>query len=204
MHHVDPHCSQVVVGSGGVGKSCLTVRFLKDEFTNDYDPTIEENYRKSITVDNQACVINIIDTAGQQEYTSLRGQHLKDGKGFLLVCALNDRATFEEIEQLREQIFRIKDTKRVPIIVCGNKCDLPQDQLEFDEPTLQTYCTGAKVPYFLTSAKENINVSQCFEELVKECRRMDNKAAKASAGTGKNAKKNVGGGGAKKKGCNLL
>lgn len=35
----------MVVGSGGVGKSCLTIRFLKDEFTNDYDPTIGEKIR---------------------------------------------------------------------------------------------------------------------------------------------------------------
>lgn len=63
---------QVIVGSGGVGKSCLTVRFLKDEFTSEYDPTIgisrlmqEENYRKNVTVDNAACTAYIIDTAGQ-------------------------------------------------------------------------------------------------------------------------------------------
>ena len=56
---------QAVVGSGGVGKSCLTIRFLKDEFSNEYDPTIEENYRKIITVDEKVVVINIVDTAGQ-------------------------------------------------------------------------------------------------------------------------------------------
>lgn len=62
----------MVVGSGGVGKSCLSIRFLKDEFSNEYDPTIEENYRKNITVDDVPVTINIVDTAGQQEYTALR------------------------------------------------------------------------------------------------------------------------------------
>lgn len=131
---VYPYNLQVVVGSGGVGKSCLTIRFLKDEFSNEYDPTIgkeyrlwltlnaEENYRKSIMVDNVNATVNIIDTAGQQEYTALRDQHLKDGKGFLLVFAMNDRNTFEEVQQLREQIIKLKDTKRVPIVICGNKC----------------------------------------------------------------------------------
>jgi len=112
----------VVVGSGGVGKSCLTIRFLKDEFSNEYDPTIEENYRKSVIVDQVNATVNIIDTAGQQEYTALRDQHLKDGKGFLLVFALNDKNTFEEVRQLRDQIIKLKDTKRVPIVICGNKC----------------------------------------------------------------------------------
>ncbi len=66
--------------------------------------------------------VNIIDTAGQQEYTALRDQHLKDGKEFLLVFALNDRNTFEEVKQLREQILKLKDTKKVPVVICGNKC----------------------------------------------------------------------------------
>jgi GTPase KRas protein len=56
---------QCVIGSGGVGKSCLTVRFLKDEFTSEYDPTVEENYRKTVTIDGVAAVMNIVDTAGQ-------------------------------------------------------------------------------------------------------------------------------------------
>lgn len=35
-------CFMAVMGSGGVGKSCLTVRFLKNEFTHEYDPTVGE------------------------------------------------------------------------------------------------------------------------------------------------------------------
>ncbi|KAI8846914.1 P-loop containing nucleoside triphosphate hydrolase protein [Chytridium lagenaria] len=153
---------QVVVGSGGVGKSCLTVRFLKDEFTNDYDPTIEENYRKSITVDGQACVVNLIDTAGQHEYTMLRDQHLAAGGGFLLVFALNDKSTFEEL----------KDTKKVPIVICANKCDLPPEQIEVTEESVMEYTTPLKIPYFRTSAKESINVNESFHELVREGRKM--------------------------------
>lgn len=73
-------------------------------------------------VDQVNATVNIIDTAGQHEYTALRDQHLKDGKGFLLVFALNDKSTFEEVKQLREQIVKLKDTKRVPIVICANKC----------------------------------------------------------------------------------
>ncbi len=66
--------------------------------------------------------MSIIDTAGQQEYTALRDQHLKDGKGFLLVFAFNDRNSYEEAIQLREQVVKLKDTKKVPFVMCGNKC----------------------------------------------------------------------------------
>ncbi|KAJ3118836.1 hypothetical protein HDU96_007578 [Phlyctochytrium bullatum] len=182
---------KVVVGSGGVGKSCLTVRFLKDEFSNDYDPTIEENYRKSITVDGQACVVNLIDTAGQHEYTMLRDQHLAAGGGFLLVFALNDRATFEEVKQLREKIIKLKDTKRVPIVLCGNKCDLPLDQIEVNEDIVRDYATPLKIPYFNTSAKDSINVTESFHELVREGRRIGRSSKESGSKSLANSRDNL-------------
>ena len=31
----------VVVGGGGVGKSCLTIQLIQSHFVDEYDPTIE-------------------------------------------------------------------------------------------------------------------------------------------------------------------
>lgn len=84
----------------------------------------EENYRKNVAVDNSSCTAYIIDTAGQHEYKALRDQHLKDGKGFLLVFALNDKNSLEEVKQLREQIMKLKETRKVPFVICANKCVL--------------------------------------------------------------------------------
>ena len=54
----------VVLGSGGVGKSALTVQFVQGIFVEKYDPTIEDSYRKQIEVDGQQCMLEILDTAG--------------------------------------------------------------------------------------------------------------------------------------------
>jgi small GTP-binding protein len=54
----------VVLGSGGVGKSALTVQFVQDIFVEKYDPTIEDKYRKQVEIDGQSCVLEILDTAG--------------------------------------------------------------------------------------------------------------------------------------------
>ncbi|KAJ3315000.1 Ras GTPase [Boothiomyces sp. JEL0838] len=176
--------AKVVVGSGGVGKSCLTVRFLKDEFTNEYDPTIvqEENYRKNVTVDSSQCTAYIIDTAGQHEYKALRDQHLKDGKGFLLVFAMNDKSSLEEVKQLREQIMKLKETRKVPF-------DLPPEMIEVDLAAAKAFFQEFKIPVLETSAKENINVAESFQDLIRECRRL----TKTSEGKGKAAKKKSGG-----------
>ncbi|KAI9358926.1 ras family-domain-containing protein [Zopfochytrium polystomum] len=177
----------IVVGSGGVGKSCLTVRFLKDEFTEDYDPTIEETYRKNILVDNITSTCNITDTAGQHDYTALRDQHLTSGQGFLLVFAVNEKGTFEEMKEIRERIVRVKDTKRVPIVICANKSDLPPEQHEVDMKAVQAYAKSLKVPLFATSAKENQNVLESFHELIREMRKAHGRAGGAggSGGGGK-------------------
>jgi small GTP-binding protein len=60
----------VVLGDGGVGKSALIMQFIQAKFIPDYDPTIEDSFRKQIIVDKKACVLEILDTAGQEEFVS--------------------------------------------------------------------------------------------------------------------------------------
>merc|ERR1712022_57238 len=70
----------VVVGSGGVGKSGLTLQFCAGKCPKRYDPTIEDSYRKTTEVDTKPCCLDILDTAGQEEYASLRGEYMTEGR----------------------------------------------------------------------------------------------------------------------------
>ncbi|KAH3760661.1 Ras family protein [Pelomyxa schiedti] len=74
----------VVLGSGGVGKSAITVQFVQGIFVEKYDPTIEDSYRKQIEVDGQACMLEILDTAGTEQFTAMRDLYMKNGHGFVL------------------------------------------------------------------------------------------------------------------------
>ena len=58
----------VVVGGGGVGKSALTIQLIQNHFVDEYDPTIEDCYRKQVTIDEETCLLDILDTAGQEDY----------------------------------------------------------------------------------------------------------------------------------------
>lgn len=97
-----------------------------------YDPTIEDSYRKQTVIDDQPCMLEVLDTAGQgllcrhrwdcalitatdlthfsyllfplEEYTALRDQWIREGEGFLLVYSIAARSTFERVERFREQI----------------------------------------------------------------------------------------------------
>lgn len=59
----------VIVGGGGVGKSALTIQLIQNHFIDEYDPTIEDSYRKQVTIDEETCLLDILDTAGQEEYS---------------------------------------------------------------------------------------------------------------------------------------
>eukprot|EP00483_Globobulimina_turgida_P007577 UN07592 len=114
----------VVLGGGGVGKSALTIRLVTDNFLEDYDPTIEDSYCKQVSIDGTPAMLDILDTAGQEEFSSMQDQWMREGQGFLLVYSITSPETFDEIEMLREKILRTKDDEDVPIVLCGNKCDL--------------------------------------------------------------------------------
>ncbi|KAK0410657.1 hypothetical protein QR680_005257 [Steinernema hermaphroditum] len=114
----------VVLGSGGVGKSALTVQFVSNTFIEKYDPTIEDFYRKEIEIDGQPCVLEILDTAGTEQFASMRDLYIKNGQGFVVVYSITSQQTFHDIKSMRDQIVRVKGTEHVPILLVGNKCDL--------------------------------------------------------------------------------
>jgi len=162
----------VVLGGGGVGKSALTIRLVTDNFLDEYDPTIEDSYRKQVMIDDETALLDILDTAGQEEFSSMQDQWMRDGKGFLLVYNITSRPTFEEVSTLYDKILRTKDTDKVPIVLVGNKCDLQKERQVSHEEGANLAQTW-KCPFFETSAKMKINNETCFFELVREIRKME-------------------------------
>jgi GTPase KRas protein len=82
---------------------------------------------------------DILDTAGQEEYSAMRDQYMRTGQGFVMVYSITSRSSFDEINAFREQILRVKDKDTVPMVLAGNKCDLATErQVHFHHPTLRT------------------------------------------------------------------
>ena len=86
--------------AGGVGKSALTIQLIQNHFVDEYDPTIEDSYRKQVVIDGETCLLDILDTAGQEEYSAMRDQYMRTGEGFLIVFAVNNAKSFEDITQV--------------------------------------------------------------------------------------------------------
>jgi len=160
----------VIVGGGGVGKSALTIQLIQNHFIDEYDPTIEDSYRKQVTIDDETCLLDILDTAGQEEYSAMRDQYMRTGQGFILVYAITSRSSFDEIVTFREQIKRVKDKDKVPMVLVGNKCDLePERQVTTAEG--QDLAKSFSSPFFESSAKTRVNVEESFFALVREIKK---------------------------------
>jgi len=160
----------VVVGGGGVGKSALTIQFIQSHFVDEYDPTIEDSYRKQCVIDDEVALLDVLDTAGQEEYGAMREQYMRTGEGFLLVYSITSRNSFEEISTFHQQILRVKDKDSFPVILIANKCDLEYErQVGMNEGRDLAKHLGCR--FIETSAKQRINVDEAFSNLVREIRK---------------------------------
>ncbi|CAG7849233.1 24 kDa Ras-like protein Flags: Precursor [Serendipita indica DSM 11827] len=182
----------VVVGGGvdraahavpkGVGKSALTIQFIQSHFVDEYDPTIEDSYRKQCVIDDEVALLDVLDTAGQEEYGAMREQYMRTGEGFLLVYSITSRNSFEEISTFHQQILRVKDKDTFPVVIVANKCDL-----EFERQVGQNegrdLAKHYNCKFIETSAKQRINVDEAFSALVREIRRFSKEQYQARSNT---------------------
>ncbi|EGG25011.1 Ras GTPase [Cavenderia fasciculata] len=162
----------VLLGSGSVGKSAITIQYVNGEFVDQYDPTIEDIYRKAIEMGNDHFMLEIMDTAGTETFLSMRDLYIRNGQGFILVYSITAKSTFYELEAMKDQVCRVKEApvSKIPMIVLGNKCDLEPNR-QVSSKDAESLCKKwGDVEFIETSAKTKLNISQAFEQLVKQIR----------------------------------
>ena len=170
-----------------------------NHFIETYDPTIEDSYRKQVSIDGQSCMLEVLDTAGQEDYTALRDQWVREGEGFVLVYSIASRSSFARIQNFHQHIQRVKGpattstasaaaagtasflpaspstmSSRVgaqsPIMLVGNKCDRGTDRnVSMQEG--QALARSLGCDFVEASAKNCINVEKAFYDVVRALRR---------------------------------
>lgn len=207
----------VVLGDGGVGKTALTIQvcisprslllsswalakippfffgqLCLNHFVETYDPTIEDSYRKQVVIDGQSCMLEVLDTAGQEEYTALRDQWIRDGEGFVLVYSITSRASFARIQKFYNQIKLVKESANsgspsgasylgstmysapgpslpVPVMLVGNKCDKAVERAVSAQEG-QALAKELGCEFVEASAKNCVNVEKAFYDVVRMLR----------------------------------
>lgn len=162
-----------VVGSRSVGKSSMAVRYVDEHFIESYYPTIENQFSKVITYKNNQYSIEILDTAGQDEFSIMNDKHVIGIHGYLLVYSVTSRQSFELIEVIRDKILNAVGLDTLPMVLVGNKLDLNiQRQVDALEGKKLADKFGCK--FYETSVKENVNISQAFEGLIDNIEKIHN------------------------------
>ncbi|KAF2756051.1 rheb small monomeric GTPase RhbA [Pseudovirgaria hyperparasitica] len=176
-----------IVGSRSVGKSSLTVQFVDGHFVESYYPTIENTFSKSIKLKSQEFATEIIDTAGQDEYSILNSKHFIGIHGYMIVYSVASKQSFEMARIIRDKILNHLGTEWVPLIIVGNKSDLRPEQRQVQPDDGKALAEEFKCAWTEASARYNENVSKAFELLIAEVEKSQN----PSEPTGKN-------------GCNMM
>ncbi|KAJ3559427.1 hypothetical protein NM688_g355 [Phlebia brevispora] len=138
-----------------------------------------EEYRRQIVVDGETIALEVLDTAGAEQFTALNEVYISNGHGFLLVFSLTHEASLHELDNIRQQILQIKANEPdIPIVVVGTKMDLYNER-EVTSAAIQELVTRWKLPVYETSAKKNWHVNDVFEDLTRQMRkRYPNEVAK--------------------------
>ena len=104
---------------------------------------------------------------------------MKQGQGFLLVFSITSLSSLHELAELREQIIRIKDDERIPIVIVGNKSDLEEYRAVSRARAFQLSQQWGNAPYYETSARRRANVDEVFVDLCRQIIRKDTSVIQA-------------------------
>ncbi len=167
----------VMVGEGGVGKSAVTLRFMYNDFVEEYDPTKADSYRRKMEVPGsdgergETCQVAILDTAGQEEYVAIRDNYYRSGEGFIILFSITDRASFQAVQDFYDHIHRVvgysyQGDARVPVVLVGNKADL-ESRRKVSREEAQDMAREWGCQYIETSAKTKLNVEKLYDTVVR-------------------------------------
>ncbi|KAJ1680044.1 RAS1 protein [Spiromyces aspiralis] len=139
-------------------------------FLEQYDPTIEDNYSHKCVIDGENALLDILDSAGQSEYSAMQDHYIRTGQGFVAVYNIASRNSFTQVKALLSQIRKLKQTNRCPVVVIGNKSDLDPSSREVSCQEGQELATKCGAAFFEASAKSGYNVAECFYQCVRQIR----------------------------------
>ncbi|KIY72098.1 hypothetical protein CYLTODRAFT_440855 [Cylindrobasidium torrendii FP15055 ss-10] len=155
-----------VLGARSVGKSSLVLQFIDNVWHENYYPTIEEHFNKTVTYNGAKYDCEVIDTAGQDSESILNAKHAIGIHGFVLVYSVTSRTSFDMIQVVYDKIIDFCGVTDIPCVIVGSKVDLTTRQVSAEEG--QALAKTNKAAWVETSAKNNLNVAKVFDLVLGE------------------------------------
>ena len=158
----------IILGNASVGKTSLLYQYVKNQFSQQYKATIGADFlTKNIQKGEDTLKLQIWDTAGTERYNSMGQNFYRHSEACVLVFDLTVKDSFTSIDNWRKEFLAAlgpKDPDNFPFVLVGNKSDLPDVKVNNEEIT--AYCKEHNnMPYFATSAKEDIGLEETFNKV---------------------------------------
>ncbi|XP_066434139.1 ras-related protein Rab-8A-like [Eleutherodactylus coqui] len=153
----------VMTGDSNVGKTCVVSRYTDDRLPT-YLSTVGIDFKtKTVLMDETPLKLQIWDTAGQERFHTLSVSYFRGAHGFILVYDITNSSSFENTSLWMKDI-KMKAGEEVEVVLLGNKCDR-EDEREVSKERGEKLAWEYGIPFFETSAKENINIENAFHML---------------------------------------
>ncbi|CAF1135555.1 unnamed protein product [Adineta steineri] len=171
---IDPETNEeklriVVLGATKVGKTCLCQQFLQQKFLPEHKETVDEMYRIELSLVDRRIILEILDTAGIDEFPVMRRIAIAHGDAFLIMYAVNDTYSFDIAQQMRQLVYEIKGDSETPIpmVIVANKCDLDIERREITRDYAETIVRDQwKSTLIETTCHERESVLNTFRVLL--------------------------------------
>ncbi|XP_076824003.1 GTP-binding protein Rheb-like isoform X1 [Clavelina lepadiformis] len=164
-----------ILGYRTAGKTAITIQFVKNEFVTSYRPTIEDTYYKKYTLNEQNYELDIVDTAGQEDYSLFPVSCSLDVYGYVLVYSVTSVKSFEVVKVIHDELMDVLGRIKIPIVLVGNKTDLDRERKVSTEEGRELAQSWNAI-FLETSAKEDsvrVDVKAIIDGIIKEIEKQD-------------------------------
>ena len=156
-----------ILGDSKTGKTSIINRYLGNPFSIDMISNIgidKQELNMKMKDGNEMKVI-LWDTAGQERFHSISSSTIKNSQGIIVCFALDDRGSFNNVLSWLQDVR--ETSARIPVVIFGNKCDLVENR-KITKEEAESFANDNNIPYFETSAKEDINLKEGFERIAED------------------------------------
>ncbi|KAK4207931.1 GTP-binding protein [Rhypophila decipiens] len=175
-----------LVGSRSVGKSDLVVRFVDNQFLESYYPTIENTFSKQMRVGKSTYDVEIVDTAGQDEYSILNSKHYIGIHGCIIVYSVKSASSFEMAQVICDKIRNHLGTDSVPTVIVGHHSETRPEERQVTWEDGHNLSLRLNCGWTEASSRNGDNVSKAFELLILEIEKLQSRAELVSQSGGDN------------------
>jgi len=159
----------IIIGDSSVGKSSLLYRYTEQDWNPHYIATIGVDFKvMTFERDSKIVKLQLWDTAGQDRFRTIVHTYYRGSHGVLLVFALDDRSSFDNLHEWLSDVQRFA-TNGVPIVLVGNKCDCPANQVAVSDEEAEAFAAQLGGTFIKTSARQNQGVDTAFSTLLERC-----------------------------------